>query len=148
MAKKRGIAVGELVQPIKTEFENRDIFQVIIGASVLAVPVGFTEETWRLGETLPFLNIYMIMALTLIFISAFVYSHYHKGRIKSNPRHHFKHFSSRVFFTYIFSVAIVALLLSVIKVAPWTTDFALAFKRTIIVAFPCSMSAAIADLLK
>lgn len=145
---KKSVVVKELVQPIKTEFENRDIFQVIIGASVLAVPVGFTEETWRLGETLPFANIYMIMALTLIFISTFVYSHYHRGRIKSNPRHHLRHFSSRVFFTYIFSFAIVALLLSVIKVAPWTTDFVLAFKRTVIVAFPCSMSAAIADLLK
>ena len=86
--------------------------------------------------------------LTLIFISTFVYSHYHRGRIKSNPKHHLKHFSNRVLFTYIFSFAIVALLLSVIKVAPWTTDFVLAFKRTIIVAFPCSMGAAIADVLK
>src|SRR3989344_9032482 len=112
------------------------MFQVMVGASVLAVPVGFTEETWRLGETLPFANIFIILALTLIFISTFVYSHYHRGRIKSNPKHHLKHFSNRVLFTYIFSFAIVALLLSVIKVAPWTTDFVLAFKRTIIVAFP------------
>jgi len=124
--------VKELVQPIRMEFENRDI----------------TEETWRLGEILPFANIFIILALTLIFISTFVYSHYHKGRIKSNPKHHLKHFSNRVLFTYIFSFAIVALLLSVIKVAPWTTDFVLAFKRTIIVAFPCSMGAAIADVLK
>ncbi len=140
--------VKELVQPIRMEFENRDMFQVMFGTSVLAVPVGFTEETWRLGEILPFANIFIILALTLIFISTFVYSHYHKGRIKSNPKHHLKHFSNRVLFTYIFSFAIVALLLSVIKVAPWTTDFVLAFKRTIIVAFPCSMGAAIADVLK
>jgi len=148
MAKKRVAVVRELVEPIKTEFENRDLFQIIIGASVLAVPVGFTQETWTLGESLPFANIYIIMALTFIFISTFVYSHYHRGRIKSNPKHHLKHFSRRVFFTYIFSFAIVALLLSVIKVAPWTTDFVLAFKRTVIVAFPCSMSAAIADVIK
>lgn len=148
MAKRKIPVVKGIVEPIRTEFENRDIFQVIIGASVLAVPVGFTEETWALGESLPFANILAIMAFTLIFISTFVYAHYHRGKIKSNPRHHLKHFSNRVFFTYIFSFAIVALLLSIIKVAPWTTDFALAFKRTIIVAFPCSMSAAIADLIK
>lgn len=147
MAGKSGV-VKELVQPIRAEFENRDVFQVMIGASVLAVPVGFQEETWNLGETLPFLNICIIMALTLIFISAFVYSHYHKGRIKSNPKHHIKHFFNRVIFTYLFSFAIVALLLSVINMAPWTTDFVLAFKRAAIVAFPCSMSATIADVMK
>ncbi len=147
MAKKSAV-VKEFVSPIKSEFENRDIFQVIIGASVLAVPVGFTEETWALGQSLPLTSILAIMFITILFISAFTYSHYHKEKIKSNPRHHLKHLTRRVFFTYAFAFAIVGTLLAIIQVAPWTTDAMLAFKRTAIVAFPCSMSAAIADLLK
>ena len=140
--------VNEIIQPIRSEFENRDIFQVIIGAALLAVPVGFTEETWRLGEILPLTNIFILMALTVIFISAFAYTHYHKGRMDKDPKHHAKHFISRVFFTYLFSFMVVAFLLSIIQVAPWTTDFAIAFKRTVVVAFPCSMGAAISDVLK
>ena len=77
MQKKRGKIPGveNIIQPIRSEFENRDIFQVIIGAALLAVPVGFTEETWRLGEILPLTNIFILMALTVIFISAFAYTH-------------------------------------------------------------------------
>jgi len=148
MKKKNLPVVREIIKPLKSEFENKDIFQIIIGASVLAVPVGFTQETWDLGKNLPMLNIIAIMFITIFFVLAFTYSHYHKGKIKSNPKHHINHLARRVFFTYIFSFAIVAILLAIIQVAPWNSDFVLSFKRTAIVTFPCSMSAAIADVLK
>lgn len=140
--------VRDFIRPIKSEFDNRDILQVIIGASILAVPVGFTEETWNLGENLPLLNTMILLFAALVFISIFAYSHYHKGKMKTNAGYQLKHFSKRVFFTYLFSFLIVAALLTVIQVAPWSTDPMLALKRTIIVTFPSSMSAAVADILK
>jgi len=109
--------------------------------------VGFTEETWQLGEHLPWLNIFGLLSLSMIFIGAFVYYNYHYQR--HHPlKHHFKEFIKRIFSTYIFSFLVVAILMTLIQRAPWSTDMLLAVKRVIIVAFPASMSAAIADVIK
>tara|TARA_Y100000310_G_C20674069_1_gene811890 strand:+ start:1347 stop:1814 length:468 start_codon:yes stop_codon:yes gene_type:complete len=137
-----------LIDPIKTEFKNNDILQVIVGAAILSVPVGFTQETWDLGKTLPMTNILALIALALIFISLFVYTHYHRGRVKMDPKHHMTQFTKRVLVTYILSFIVVAMLLTLIQVAPWTTDAMLAFKRTAVVTFPSSLSATIVDLIK
>ena len=65
--KKKGF--NTLVDPIIPEFKLKDIMQVIIGASILAVPVGFTEETWNLGASLPMINVLGLFALSIFFIS-------------------------------------------------------------------------------
>jgi uncharacterized membrane protein len=139
---------------LKAEFENilprvklKDILQIIIGASILAVPVGFTEETWRLGESLPIFNILGLFLISLVFISFFVYYHYHKGK-QHKTRVHVGEFVKRVFVTYIGAFVVVAILLALIQRTPWMTDFALALKRTVIVTFPSSMSATVADVIK
>jgi uncharacterized membrane protein len=38
--------------------------------------------------------------------------------------------------------------LTLLDKAPWQTDSILALKRTIIIAFPASLSAAVADMIK
>lgn len=127
------------------EFLIKDVLQVVIGAGVLAIPVGFTEETWRLGEYLPLLNVFFFVLLSLTFISFFVYYNYHH---KLKMKGHMDEFAKRVVFTYFFSFLVVAVLLTLIQKAPWQTDILLAFKRTALVTFPASMSAAVADTLK
>ena len=54
-------------------FNSEDASQVCVGAFALAVPVAFSEEAWRLGETLPVLNIAMLFSLSLLFLSVFSY---------------------------------------------------------------------------
>ena len=132
------------MNPLMVEFYPRDILQVIIGASILAIPVGYTEETWNLGATLPMPNILIFLFMSLAFISVFVYYNYYKGQMKQ----HWDEFLKRSFSTYMISFIVVACLMTLILKAPWSTDFLLAFKRTVIVAFPASMSAAIADMVK
>ncbi|HEY7867203.1 MAG TPA: DUF2391 domain-containing protein, partial [Psychromonas sp.] len=39
---------------MKFSFNMEDVSQVFVGAFALAVPISFSEEAWRLGETLPF----------------------------------------------------------------------------------------------
>ncbi|MBW2965727.1 DUF2391 family protein [Candidatus Woesearchaeota archaeon] len=134
----------KIVHPVRVEFHVKDILQVIVGASILAIPVGYTEETWRLGEILPLANIIGFILLSLLFISAFTYYHYYHNNISK----HWDHFIKRVLLTYLTSFLVVAILLSLIQRTPWTTNLFLAFKRTIIVAFPASMSGAIADVIK
>jgi len=129
------------------KFYFKDVLQVIIGASILAVPVGFTEETWTLGTILPLPNIIGFMVLSVFFISTFTFYHYFKHKPKLT-KSHWSEFWKRVFFTYVLAFIVVTIILVLIDKAPWIKEPLLAFKRTVIVTFPASMSAAVADTLK
>ncbi|MEM4325733.1 MAG: DUF2391 family protein [Candidatus Pacearchaeota archaeon] len=130
---------------IFVSFELKDIIQIIIGACILAVPIGFTEEAWRLGEILPISNIIFLLVLTLCFITLFTYYHYHKEKINLNPKHQITQLIKRVFATYIFSFLIVGIILETIKVTAWFSNFLLSFKRTIVITFPAAIGAVISD---
>jgi len=126
------------------KFYPKDILQVIIGASIMAIPVGFTEEAWTLGETLPLLNVMALGIVSIVFISSFVFYNYYRYHIKA----HFLEFMIRVFLTYFLALLVVSFLLTLIQVTPWNVDFLLSLKRVILVTFPASMSAAVADMVK
>src|SRR6056297_3101296 len=64
--------------PLMVEFRPRDLMQVLVGASILAVPVAFTEETWVLGDKLPLENVLLLSGLSLLFISGFVYFNFYR----------------------------------------------------------------------
>jgi len=140
--------IKKILSPIKSNFDFHDLLQVIIGACILAVPVGFTKEVWELGESLPILNIIILIFLTLLFICIFSYFHYHKEHMHTNPSYHLSELAKRTLVTYIFSFIIVAILLSLIQVTPWVTEPLVALKRIVIVTFPSSIGAAISDVLK
>ena len=144
IAKENPHLLNKLSDRIKVEFTAKDMMQVLVGASILAIPVALTEETWRLGQILPLQNIFALMSLSFIFISIFTYFHYYTDKLHN----YMGFYISRVISTYVLSFLIVAILLTVIQKTPWTTDFLVAFKRTVIVSFPASLSGAIADTLK
>jgi uncharacterized membrane protein len=144
LEKKERKLLKKMVSPLSLKFRPRDLMQVLVGASILAVPVAFTEETWNLGQNLPLTNILGILGLSLIFISSFVYYNFYRHNIKGN----LGEFVKRTLSIYIVSFAVVALLLTLIERAPWTTDKLLAFKRVVLIAFPASMSAAVSDMIK
>ena len=50
IADSAGKVVNYALKPLMVEFHPRDLMQVIVGASILAVPVAMTEETWVLGS--------------------------------------------------------------------------------------------------
>ena len=139
-----GRVIDHALKPLMVEFRPRDLMQVIVGAAILAVPVAFTEETWRLGETLPFRNVLILSALSILFIALFVYFNFYRFAFRGHALEYVK----RVLAIYFFSLIVVGALLTVIQKAPWSADSLLAVKRTLIVAFPASMSAAISDALK
>jgi len=132
------------MEPAKTKFGLKHVLQVIVGATLLAVPIGFTEETWRLGETLPLWNIISILFISLFFIAIFAYRNFSRNI----PDFYWLDLVKRIVIIYILSFLIVAMLLTVIQRAPWALDWTLAFKRTVIVTFPSALSAAIAGNLK
>lgn len=141
-------SAGKVLQytlsPLMVEFKPRDLMQVIVGASILAVPVALTEETWNLGMNLPTRNVMMLSGLSLLFIAGFVYYNFYRY----NFRNHILEYIKRVAAIYFFSLLVVAVLLTIIQKCPWGVDNLLALKRILIAAFPASMSAAVSDTLK
>ncbi|MCB0330026.1 MAG: DUF2391 family protein [Bdellovibrionales bacterium] len=139
-----GEVIERIVKPLMVELHLRDIVQILVGSAMLAVPVGFTEETWNLGERLPTANVLAIAAISLFFIATFVYVNFYRFYLKDFSFEYIK----RVLAIYLLSLLVVGILLTVIQQCPWGIDNILAAKRIIIVAFPASMSAALTDSLK
>lgn len=139
-----GAVVEHVLRPLMVEIHARDIAQIFVGASILAIPVGFTEETWNLGRSLPLANVAILAAISLAFIAFFVHLHFYRGFLGK----YVSDYTKRVVATYLISLLVVGALLTVIQQCPWTTDWLLAVKRIVIVAFPASLSATVADSLK
>ena len=139
-----GKVLSYTLKPLMIEFRPRDVMQVVVGASLLSVPVAFTEETWRLGAELPLANVIGLSIVSIIFISLFVYYNFYRYTFKG----HALQFVHRVTAIYFISLLIVAGLLTLIDQCPWGVDNLTAIKRILIVAFPASMSAAVSDSIK
>lgn len=139
-----GKVVGHVTRPFMVEVRPRDVMQMVIGASILAIPVGFTEEVWDLGRNLPNANVVVLSGISLLFIATFVYFNFYRFHLKGYEIQFFK----RTLSIYFVSLLVVGCLLTVIQKCPWGVDNLLAIKRIIIVAFPASMSAAVSDMLK
>ena len=144
IADKSGEIISYALKPLMLEFKPRDIMQVIIGSALLAIPVSLTEEAWNLGESLPITNVSIIAIVSLILVSVFVYFNFYKVTLKG----YVTDFIRRVLGTYIISLIVVALILTVIQKCPWGIDNVLAIKRIIIVAFPAAMSGTLSDTIK
>ncbi len=141
---KSGQILNYALKPIMVEFKPRDIFQIVVGSSILAVPVAYTEEAWVLAETLPTNNVLGVALLSFSIIGAFVYFNFYRDNLLP----YIFEFIKRVFATYLISFAIVALFLTLIQKCPWGIDNMLAIKRVIIVSFPAAMSGTLSDTLK
>ncbi len=139
-----GKVISYALNPLMVEFRPRDLMQVIVGASILAVPVAFTEETWNLGAELPVRNVIGLSAVSLLFIALFVFFNFYRFTFRG----HAFEYCKRVVSIYVFSLVVVGLILTIIQKCPWGVDNLLAIKRILIVAFPACMSAAVSDTLK
>lgn len=139
-----GNVLNHLLRPLMVEFKVRDILQVIVGSSLLAIPMAFTAETWDLGVELPLRNVILLSALSIFFVALFVYFNFYRFYMQRNRMQ----YVVRVLATYLISFTIVALLLTILQKCPWGIDNILALKRIIIVAFPASMSATVSDVIK
>ena len=107
----------------------------------MAVPISFSEEAWRLGETLPFTNLLMVFILSITFSGFFAYESVFQGDIK----YRVPVFLLRIAIAYTITAIIVALVLFSINKFPLLSDTLVAFKRLIVITMPASMGAIIVD---
>ncbi len=126
---------------ISRHFNLEDASQVLVGAFALAVPISFSEEAWRLGESLPMTNLLMLLSLSVIFLSFFAYQSVFQSRI----RHRVSIFIFRVFIAYSIAAVVVALVLLCLDKLPLLTEPLVAFKRVIVITMPASMGAIVVD---
>lgn len=126
---------------MKSNFNAEDASQVMIGAFALAVPVSFSEEAWRLGETLPSGNLAMLFLLSLFFLGFFAYESMFQGNI----RYRIPVFFMRIGFAYLTAAIVVAMVLTAINKFPIMSDTIVAIKRLVVITMPASMGAIIVD---
>ena len=122
-------------------FNLEDASQVAIGAFALAVPISFSEEAWKFGETLPLTNLLYIFILSVVFLSFFAY----ESVFQANIKYRIPVFISRIIIVYLIAALIVALILFSLDKFPLVTEPAIAFKRLIVITMPASMGAIIVD---
>jgi uncharacterized membrane protein len=125
----------------KHSINAEDIIQVIIGASALTVPVAFSEESWRLSETLPLLNVIMLLILSLMFIGLYSIQGIFQGKVK----HRLYHFVFRIIIIYGLTVIAVFTILIALNRMPLFDEPIIALKRIILLSFPASMGGVIVD---
>ncbi|MBV1913658.1 MAG: DUF2391 family protein [Cycloclasticus sp.] len=126
---------------MKLSFNLEDASQVAIGAFALAVPISFSEEAWKLGETLPLTNLLMVFILSIVFLGFFAYESVFQGSIK----YRVPVFLWRIVIAYTITAIVVALVLFSLNKLPLLTDTLVAFKRLIVITMPASMGAIIVD---
>ena len=67
---------------MKLSLNGEDISQIVIGASVLAVPISFSEEAWVSAVNLPFANLLLVVLLSIGFLALFAYQSLFQASIK------------------------------------------------------------------
>ena len=136
-----GKKIQQIDIPLKVELKIQDLLEILVGASILAVPVAFTGEVWNMGNDLGWFNIILLNFVSLIFMGSFMYFKGYRNRLEMYRNEYLK----RLFSTFFLSVLIVAILLTIVGKCPWITDPDLALKRILIGSFPASMSATVTD---
>jgi uncharacterized membrane protein len=139
-----GKVVQYVTSPLMVELHNRDVLQIIVGATLFAIPVGFTQEVWDLGQQLSMGRILTLAAFSIISIAIFVYLNFYRNLL----RRYWGQYVKRVVVIYGIAFLMVTAMLTIIDKAPWGVDNVLAIKRILLVTFPASMSGALSDLLK
>ncbi|EOX4466741.1 DUF2391 family protein [Vibrio sp. 2026] len=126
---------------MSSHFNLEDASQVLVGAFALAVPISFSEEAWRLGESLPMANLLMLLSLSVIFLSFFAYQSVFQSHIKNRV----SIFIFRVVIAYLIAAVVVALVLFCLDKLPLMNDPLVAIKRVIVITMPASMGAIVVD---
>jgi uncharacterized membrane protein len=122
-------------------FNLEDASQVTVGAFALAVPISFSEEAWRMGETLPLLNLTILMSMSLIFLAFYTHQNVFQGDIKNRVFVYI----ARILIAYGITALVVSLILFSLNKFPFVEQPLIALKRLIIIGMPASMGAIIVD---
>lgn len=139
-----GKPVSQVLNPVMVELKSRDIFQLLAGSFIIASPLCFTEEVWKLSEEMSNEGAMLIGVVSFVLITCYIYFNFYRNRLRGFVAE----FVKRVLATYVICAASVALTLFVIGKLPWDTHAEVALRRITIIAFPAAFGAVISDNIK
>lgn len=128
---------------LNLRFNWEDASQIAIGAFALGVPISFSEEAWRLGETLPALNLAIIFLLSVGFLAFYAFESVFQANVEISRLV----FAFRIVVAYLIAGLVVSLILLSLDKLPFATDPVTAIRRIIVITMPASMGAIIVDSL-
>ncbi len=126
---------------MKFSFNIEDASQSCVGAFALAVPISFSEEAWKLGETLAPSNLTLLFVLSITFLGLYTYESVFQKNIESRQWV----FILRIVIAYLMTTFVVALVLLCLDKLPLFSEPLVAFKRIIVISMPASMGAIVVD---
>ena len=130
-----------MTEHIDWRFNLEDVSQITIGAFALAVPIAFSEEAWRLGETLPLMNLVILLFLSIGFLSFFTY----ESVFQADVRGRLPVYLFRILAAYLVAAFVVLCVLLSINKFPVLSEPLIALKRLVVITMPASMGAIIVD---
>ncbi|MCC2524223.1 hypothetical protein CKF94_20405 [Vibrio coralliilyticus] len=122
-------------------FNAQDASQIFVGAFALAVPIAFSEEAWRLGETLPSAKLWWLFVLSMVFLALYTYESVFQRDIAQRRAV----FVFRIITAYVMAACVVAIVLYCLDKLPVLEQPWVAFKRVIVITMPASMGAIVVD---
>lgn len=125
----------------KWSFNTEDLSQIAIGSFAFAVPVSFSEEAWKLGESLPAINLFLVFLLSVVFLTLFSY----QSVFQSDLKNRIMVFLFRIIVAYLIAGVVVCLVLISLNKFPLLMEPGIAIKRLVVVMMPASMGAIIVD---
>ncbi|MCE0494982.1 DUF2391 family protein [Vibrio salinus] len=126
---------------MKYSFNFEDASQIFVGAFALAVPISFSAEAWRLAETLPALNLFMLFGLSVVFLTLYTFESVFQRNISERKLV----FILRILTAYLMTAMVVLFVLFCINKLPLLSEPLVALKRVIIISMPASMGAIVVD---
>ncbi len=118
-----------------------DIIQVCIGSIILALPIAFTEEAWKMSTSLPAFKVILIFITSILLDACFIFYGVYEANIKDK----YIKFSSRIIVNYAITFITVSYILWLLDIYNTHTSAYDMLAKTIIVSFPASLSGAIVD---
>ena len=126
---------------MQTRFDLEDAAQIFVGAFALGAPISFSEEAWRLANTLPTLNFVLLICLSVFFLGLYAYENMFERQIAGRKFS----FVVRVSISYLITMVVIALVLLCLNKLPLLSEPLIAFKRILIISMPASMGAIVVD---
>ena len=139
-----GKPISHIMNPLMVELKPRDIAQIFVGSLLVATPLSLTEEVWNLSQSLPKLNVILLLLCSLSAVILFVYFNFYRFKLIGN----ILNFVKRIVAIYFISLLSVILILFLINKLPIVESPIIAFKRVILIGFPAIFGATITDYLK
>ncbi len=118
-----------------------DFIQVCTGSAILAIPIAFTEESWKLSESIPQFKLILIVLTSILFNGIFIFYGIYEGNIKNKV---FK-YTSRIVINYGLTLITVTYILYLLNILNVNSQFFPLLSKIILVSFPASLSGAVID---